>query len=490
VSRRAVVVGAGLGGLATACHLLGAGWDVRVVERLDRPGGRAGRLERGGFRFDTGPTVLTMPGLLEDAFDAAGADLRDHLTLSRLDPAYRACFADGSELAVRADREAMAAEVAALCGPEEADRFVRYCEWLGRLCRLEMDRFLDRNYDGPLDLVRPLGPALALLRLGALRRLDTVVRRAFRDDRLQRLFSFQSLYAGVAPQQALGVLAVIAYMDVVAGVWAATGGVHAVATALADAVVRAGGEITYSTSVDAVVTAGGDGGGGPVRGVRVGGDLLPADAVVVNADLPGAYGLLPGVRTPPRLRRAHCSPSAVVWHVGVRGTPGPGVAHHNIHFASAWAAAFRDLDQGRRSADPSLLVSVPTVSDPALAPAGCSVLYALEPVPNLRADLDWSRLRGVVRDEMATRIAALGYPVDVVEEELVDPVDWARQGLVAGTPFSLSHRFFQSGPFRPSNVDARVPGLVFVGTGTVPGVGIPMVLLSGKLAAARLGPGA
>jgi len=488
VTRRAVVVGAGLGGLAASCHLLGAGWEVRVVERMDRPGGRAGRRERGGFHFDTGPTVLTMPALIEDAFAAAGSAMGDLLTLTQLDPAYRACFADGSELAVRADPDAMAAEVAGLCGPEEADRFVRYCEWLGRLCRLEMDSFLDRNYDHPLDLLRPLGPALALLRLGALRRLDTLVRRAFRDERLQRLFSFQSLYAGVAPQQALGVLAVIAYMDVVAGVWAATGGVHAVATALADAVVRAGGEITYSTSVDRVVTAS-DGGVGPVQGVQVGGDLLPADAVVVNADLPGAYGLLPGVRTPPRLRRAHCSPSAVVWHVGVRGAPRSGIAHHNIHFAEAWAEAFRDLDQGRRMADPSLLVSVPTVSDPALAPAGCSVLYALEPVPNLRSDLDWSRLRGVVRDEMAERIEGLGYPVDVVEEELVDPVDWARQGLVAGTPFSLSHRFFQSGPFRPPNVDGRVPGLVFVGTGTVPGVGIPMVLISGKLAAARLGPG-
>jgi phytoene desaturase len=237
VTRRAVVVGAGLGGLAAACHLLGAGWDVQVVERLTRPGGRAGRLERGGFRFDTGPTVLTMPGILDGTFAAAGVRMSDHVTLTRLDPAYRACFADGSELRVRADRAAMVSEVARVCGGDEAQRFVRYCDWLARLCRVEMDAFLDRNYDHATDLLRPVGPALALVRLGALRRLDTIVRRAFRDDRLRRLFSFQSLYAGVAPHQALGVLAVIGYMDVVAGVWAATGGVHAVATALAEAVV-------------------------------------------------------------------------------------------------------------------------------------------------------------------------------------------------------------------------------------------------------------
>jgi len=488
MTRRAVVVGAGFGGLAAACHLVGSGWDVEVIERLGAPGGRAGRLERNGFHFDTGPTVLTMPDLLAATFAATGGDMDDHLELTRLDPAYRACFADGSELRVRADRDAMAAEVARVCGPAEAERFDRYCDWLGRLCRLEVPSFLDRNYDHVTDLVRPLGPALGLLRLGALRRLDRVVARAFHDDRLRRLFSFQSLYAGIAPHRALGVLAVIGYMDVVAGVWAARGGMHAVATGLADALAKAGGRISYGRSVDEVVLADGD--RGAVRGVRTAGDLVTADAVVVNADLPGAYGLLPGIRPPASLRRARYSPSAVVWHAGVRGRPAAGHAHHNIHFGHAWRRAFRDLGDGRRMSDPSLLVSVPTLSDPTLAPPGCSVLYTLEPVPNLTGGLDWARLRATMRSELSARIQRLGYPVDTVEESLVDPVDWARQGLAAGTPFSLSHRFLQSGPFRPSNVDDRAPGLVFVGTGTVPGVGVPMVLLSGKLAAERLGPGA
>jgi len=271
-------------------------------------------------------------------------------------------------------------------------------------------------------------------------------------------------------------------------VWSAAGGIHAVATGLADAVVGAGGRISYSCPVDEVVVAGGD--RGPVRGVQLhGGESIAADAVVVNADLPAAYGLLPWLKVPRRLRRAHCSPSAVVVHRGVRGTPPAAAAHHNIHFAQEWDSAFRALDQGRRMPDPSLLVSVPTRSEPDLAPPGHSILYALEPVPNLTANLDWSRLRTTVHDDITARLEQLGYPVDAVEEEVVDPLDWARQGLVAGTPFSLSHRFLQSGPFRPANVDPRVPGLAFVGTGTVPGVGIPMVLLSGRLAAARLGPG-
>jgi phytoene desaturase len=164
------------------------------------------------------------------------------------------------------------------------------------------------------------------------------------------------------------------------------------------------------------------------------------------------------------------------------------VAHHNLHFGAAWAGSFRALtSDGVRMPDPSTLVSVPTLTDPALAPPGGAVLYALEPVPNLTAGIDWRVEGPCTEDDLRARLARFGYPVDdVVTSHLVDPRDWAAQGLVAGTPFSLTHRFSQSGPFRPANVERRAPGLVFAGCGTVPGVGVPMVLLSGRLAAERV----
>jgi phytoene desaturase len=483
-----VVVGAGLGGLSAACHLVGRGHDVTVVEASGGPGGRAGLLELEGYRFDTGPTVLTMPHLVERALNAAGADLADALPLRPVDPMYRACYADGSELRVWHGRAAMAAEVASVCGPGEAAAFERFCDWLERLYRVEMPHFIERNYDSPLDLARPLRPAVELVRLGAFGRLARAVGRRFADERLRRLFTFQSLYAGLAPYEALAVYAVITYMDVVNGVVVPEGGMHALPRALATAAEKAGVQFRYGTPVERILLEGDA--GGAVTGVRLaGGEVVPARAVVCNADLPGAYRhLLPGLAPPRVTRTGNYSPSAMVWHAGVRGDLPAGAGHHNVHFGAEWEGAFRALlRDGTRMPDPSLLVTVPTVSDPSAAPPGRHPLYVLEPVPNLDGAVDWATERSRVRDDLAAAVERLGYPSDVEVEALVTPTDWAAQGLERGTPFSLSHRFRQTGPFRPGNVDRRAPGLVFTGSATVPGVGVPMVLVSGELAAQRVG---
>jgi phytoene desaturase len=197
--------------------------------------------------------------------------------------------------------------------------------------------------------------------------------------------------------------------------------------------------------------------------------------------------LLPGVPAPRAVRTGAFSPSAVVWHVGASGTPGPHVRHHNIHFGDDWDGSFDAIiDRGELMPDPSRLVTVPTVSDPTAAPPGSTAMYVLEPVPHTGAGIDWRRESGPMRERLHAFLEAGGYPTDVREELLVTPDDWRAQGLHLGTPFALAHTFRQSGPFRPSNTDRRVPGLVFAGSGTQPGVGIPMVLISGKLAAARV----
>ncbi len=483
---RIVVVGAGLAGLAAGCHLAGRGHDVLITERESIPGGRSGRQASAGFLFDTGPSVLTMPQLIADTLGAAGVRMTDVLTLRRLDPAYRAVYADGSTLRVRAEHAAMRAEIDAASGPVDAAAYDRFTDWLAELYDAEWSRFIDRNFATSLDLVSSPRAAARLLRLGAFGRLGPAVRRRFADPRLHRLFSFQALYAGLSPDDALALYAVITYMDTVQGVWYPDGGMHAIPAALATACEKAGGRIRYGAEVTEILRRSDTGG---VAGVRFAdGEAERADAVVLTPDLPVAYRrLLPDLRPPGVVRSGTYSPSAVVWHLGVRGRPDDDTAHHNIHFGHEWAGAFTALlRDGRLMPDPSRLVTVPSRTDPGAAPAGCSTLFVLEPVPNLTADLDWTVQAGPLRERLLAFLADAGYPTDIVVEQLVTPLDWERGGMHLGTPFSLAHTFRQTGPFRPSNIEKRVPGVFFAGSGTVPGVGVPMVLISGKLAADRI----
>jgi phytoene desaturase len=482
---RVVVVGAGLGGLAAAIRLAAAGCEVTVLEREDAPGGRAGRRDVDGFSFDLGPSVLTMPELIADLYAVAGEDMARHLTLERLDPAYRAVFHDGSELAVRAGVEAMAAEIREWSGAAEAARFLRLVEHLAALYDATYEGFIDANFDSPLDLVRPRRLA-RLVRLGGFRRVHALVSGHLTDWRLVRLFTFQSMYAGMSPYEALGVYAVIAYMDLVRGVYAVRGGIHAVSRALAALAVRTGADVRLATPVERVEVAAG-------RAVAVrtlGGERVPCDAVVLTPDLPVAYrDLLPADATPARVRKLRYSPSCVVVHLGL-DRPLAGAAHHNIHFARDYRASFDDVLAGRMQRDPSWFLSVPTVSDPALAPPGGAVAFYLLPAPNLTGDpINWDAQRDRELALALDRLERAGYgPVTSAARvrEVVTPADWAAQGMAAGTPFAASHHFFQTGPFRPRNVAPNVGGVVFAGSGTTPGVGVPMVLVSGKLAAERV----
>jgi phytoene desaturase len=481
-----VVVGAGLAGLAAALHLAGRGREVTLIERGSHPGGRAGRLNAGGYRFDTGPTVLTMPDLLAEPLAAVGEELSSRLDLVRLDPAYRAAFADGSTLDVHTDAGAMTDAVAAFAGPAEAAGYRRLRAWLTELYAHEFNQFIAANFDSPLSLITPNLARLA--GLGAFRRLERAIGRFIGDERLRRVFSFQSLYAGESPRHALAVYAVIAYMDTVAGVYFPRGGMRAVPDALAAAAASAGVKLHYDAAVTTLERS-----GDRVTAVRTASGLrVPCDAVVLATELTTAYQLLG--RRPRRPLPLRPSPSAVVLHVGARRS-WPGAAHHSILFGHAWDSTFENvITDGTLMSDPSLLVTRPTATDPGLAPDGTDVLYILAPVPNLdRGRIDWDRDGPGYADELAATVADRllpGLPAEVSVRRVVTPTDWARQGLVAGTPFSYAHSFGQSGPFRPGNLPRGVANVALAGCGTVPGVGVPTALISGRLAADRVtGPG-
>ncbi|MEV4944974.1 phytoene desaturase family protein [Streptomyces sp. NPDC053755] len=479
-----VVVGAGLSGLAAALHLLGAGRRVTVVERDAVPGGRAGRLEVGGYRMDTGPTVLTMPHLADEAFAAVGDSLYRRVELIALHPAYRARFADGSLLDVHTDGDAMEAEVRRFAGAAEAEGYRRLRTWLRQLYQAQMRRFIDTNFDSPFRLLHPDLARLAAL--GGFGRLDAQIGRFLSDERLRRVFSFQALYAGVPPARALAAYAVIAYMDTVAGVFFPKGGMHALPQAMADAAADAGGAFRWSAEVSALETS-----TGRVRAVRLAsGERIACDAVVLTPDLPVVHRLLG--RAPRRPVALRASPSAVILHAGTDRT-WPELAHHTISFGAAWEGTFDELTRtGRVMSDPSLLITRPTTHDPDLAPAGRHLHYVLAPCPNTTTGPSaaaWDALGPRYRDSVVAELERRGlhgFGASVDREVLVTPADWTAQEHLAGTPFSAAHTFAQTGPFRPRNLVRGYDNVVLAGCGTTPGVGVPTVLVSGKLAAARI----
>ncbi|WP_229795641.1 phytoene desaturase family protein [Saccharothrix coeruleofusca] len=475
-----VVVGAGLAGLSAALHLRGDGHEVTVVERLPHPGGLAGRLDLEGHRIDTGPTVLTMPELLDEALAAVGERLADRMELLPLHPAYRATFADGSALDVHTDAERMEQAVREFAGGREAAGYRELRSWLTRLYQVERERFIGANFDSPLDL---LGRDLvALTRMGGFGSLAGAVGRFLRDERLRRVFTFQSLYAGVAPRHALAAYGVIAYMDTVAGVWFPRGGMRAVPQALADAAEAAGVRFHYGAEVVALERS-----GARVTAVRTAEGRVPCDAVVLATGPGQSARLLRGRArpVPPRW-----SPSAVVVHLSAARVA-DDLAHHTISFGEAWDRTFREIvGDGALMSDPSLLLTTPSLTDPGLAPAGRHLQYLLAPCPNLEAaPLRWDVLGPRYAEELVGELARrklVPAAADVTGLSLATPDDWARAGQAAGTPFSLAHTFGQTGPFRPGNLPSRRGNVVLAGSGTTPGVGIPPVLISGRLAAQRL----
>mgnify|MGYP001218852430 FL=1 len=508
--------GAGLSGLTAALRLRGAGCQVTVVEREDVPGGLVrtetltpGPLSGGiltgggpGPLCDTGATVLTMPELIVEALGEVGVapdEAWRRLDLVPVDPTYVATFADGTELTLPRGAAAAGDAVSAQLGGREGAGVRRLFGWLGDLYDAEFDTFIDRNFHRPSDLAdrRTLTDAAALIRLGGLTSMSSKVASFIDDERLQRMFSFQALYAGVPPQRAAAIYEVIAQMDIGRGLSHPRGGIGRIGAVLADALVNSGGRLRLRTAATRIVRE-----GGLVRGVTVaGGERLPADAVIATVPPPAVADLL-GRPLPrgPRWRGVRYSPSAVVVHgtaprAMTAGWPGH---HHTISFGAAWAETFDDLigKSGRLMRDPSFLITRPAFSDPDryIAADADSVLVeavsVLAPCPNLHtADLAWESITDPYVTECLRTLESRGFHgiAGGLRIARVDtPRTWASAGLPAGTPFGAAHTLTQTGPLRTPNRWPSLPNLFLAGAGTIPGVGIPPVLISGRLAAARV----
>ena len=482
--RSALVVGAGLGGLATAARLQHAGWQVTVLERHDHPGGRAGQWSSEGFHFDTGPSLVLMVEYWQQLFRDLGRRLEDYLTFVQLDPNYRIHYHDGQTLEVTSRLNVMMENLERI-EPGAGQKLLEFLAHTGRLYRDGVG-FIDRNMHRPGAMLNP-SAGVTLLGGGALGDLRTMVGRFFRDERLRDAFTFQSLYLGLSPFASLAIYGLLPYTEVAGGLHYPMGGMHALPRAVERLFVELGGRIRYGTEVTRFEQA-----GRTVQAVVLAdGSRLAADVVVANSDLPYTYASLAG-KPLPGVDRKEFSCSVVLMYLGVNRRY-PQLLHHNLIVSEDMRGDCDRIFNRHEMPDaPPYYICAPTRTDPSLAPEGSELLFilALAPSQNPIRPIDWSVEGPRFGEKMLDRLERFGLTdlrQHLVTRRIVTPADFTRNyGNLRGEAFGLSHGLTQIGYFRPHNRHRSLENLYFVGQSTHPGCGLPMVLISARLAAERI----
>lgn len=478
---RAIVIGAGLGGLAAAVRLRARGYQVTVIEALDRLGGRARVLVRDGFTFDMGPTVITAPHLIDELFTLLGADRREHVEFIPLDPFYRLLFPDGSQFDFVGDEERLLNQIARF-EPRDVDGYRRLARHAQRIFDVGYTQLADKPFHDFREMLRVV-PAMARLRSD--RSVYDVVARYIRDERLRQVFSFESLLVGGNPFTTTSIYLLIHWLERRWGVHYARGGTGAVISALAALLAGHGVEVRTGEAMREIIIE-----NGRAVGVRVStasGDRVErADLVVCNADPATVYRDNVAARWRPLLARRQMrqSMSLFVAYFGARATY-PDLAHHTVVLGPRYRELLDDIFERQVLAeDMSLYLHAPTRTDSAMAPPGHESFYVLAPVPNVRSGVNWTREAPRYFDRVMTTLERRVLPnvkAELVSTSWITPDDFARDLRSAdGAAFGPEPRLTQSAWFRHHN-QSPIPGLYFVGAGTHPGAGIPGVLNSAKV---------
>jgi phytoene desaturase len=477
------IIGGGFGGLAEAIRLQARGFQVTLFEKRPFLGGRAYQLQKDGYTFDMGPSLITAPFIIDRVFEAAGKRMNDYLDLIPLDPFYRVYFHDGSFMDYSGDPEKMKKEISRF-SPEDAAQYDRFFRDIKKVYDAVITEGLgSRPF---LTLKSFLTFAPKAIRLGGWRPVYDFVARYFKDQRTRFMFSFHPLFIGGSPFRAPSIYIMIPYLERAAGVWFSKGGMYSVVQAFEKIFRELGGEVRAGVEIDEIVIR-----NGVAAGVRVGDQIFPADAVVSNGDVPWVYRNLikPEHRarrwTDASIDRLHMSMSCFLLYIGTRKQY-PQLKHHTLIISKRYRELVEDIfDRKILPEDFSLYLHAPTRTDPAMAPPGCESMYVLLPVPHLGSGIDWSKAAGPLTDRLLAfleddfGLTGLRQNIDVLET--FSPQDFASSlNAHLGSAFSIEPRLMQSAYFRPHNRSEELKHLYFVGAGTHPGGGVPGVLLGAE----------
>jgi len=482
-----LVIGAGIGGIAAAARLARAGYQVTVIEKNARPGGRCDQIVRDGHRFDVGPTLFLMPEVFAETYQALGQRMEDHLDLRRINPTYRIRFDDGSQITLSADINQMQPQLEAI-EPGSFNGFLRYLAEGNLHYKLSLEKFVGRNFYSLLDYFSP-GNLPLLFQLKALKKHYDNVGNYFTHPYLKAAFTFQNMYLGLSPYDAPATYSLLQYTELADGVWFPMGGMYRVIESLTGIAESLGVKFIYSAPAKQIEVV-----GDRATGVILeDGRRLPADLIVANADLPYVYDkLLPDRAEAERIDRMKFTCSALMFYWGVDKIY-PQLGMHNVFLAGDYKASFDAIfNDSSLPAEPSLYVHAPARVDPTAAPEGQDTLIVLVPVGHLDEGKaqDWDGMRARARKATLDRLADIG--VTDLEQHLKFEIsytaeDWQQMyNLAKGAAFGLSHNFWQVGYLRPQNRHAHYRNLYFAGASTHPGTGLPIVLLSAKLTTERI----
>ena len=478
-TRKAVVVGSGIGGLTLAIRLQAAGLQTTILEKREKVGGRAYQLVDRGYVFDMGPSLVTAPAILDEVFRVAGTRLREEVDLVPLDPFYRIHFADGSSFDYVGDPDRMREQMSAFHAADGAT----YDRFMDDLKPIHDAVIAERLGTAPFD--RPstmLSFVPKMLGLGAHRSAYGYVSRYFKDERLRFTFSFHPLFVGGNPFKTPAIYLMIPYLERAGGVWFTTGGMYSLVEAFARTFRRIGGTILTDHEVEQIRTE-----NGRATTVVARGREFPAEVVVSNAGVHHLYKNLlsdtPKKRwTPRKLRSLDHSMSCFLLYLGV-GKTYPELAHHTLILSERYKELLRDIfDKKILPDDFSMYLHIPTRTDPGMAPEGSESMYVLIPVANNRSGIDWSEEAGPFADKVLAFLEEWG--MDGLREHLevlhlFTPDDFQTELNAAdGNAFALVPKLLQTGWFRPHNRSDEIEGLYLVGAGTHPGAGVPGVVLS------------
>ena len=485
---RAIVIGAGFGGLALAIRLQAAGVSTTILESRDKPGGRAYYWERDGFVFDAGPTVITDPACLEELWDLAGQRMADDVALEPVQPFYRLHWPDGTTFDYTNDDRLLREEIAKL-NPADVAGYAKFLDYSGGVYREGYEKL---GHVAFLDFASMVKAAPALAKYQAWRSVYSIVSSFVQSEKLREALSFHTLLVGGNPMTTSAIYALIHKLERDGGVWFAKGGTNRLVAGMVALFERLGGTLRLGDPVVQIETLGDR----ATAVVTQSGWRGEADMVAANADIMHVYKQLlsdsrSARRTAAKLERKRYSPSLFVVHFGIKGT-WPGIPHHMILFGPRYKGLLDDIyEHGVLSEDFSLYLHHPTVTDPSMAPEGCSTFYALAPVPHMgKFPGDWETVKPIMEkrilDEVGRRL------IPDIHDRIVTKFSYAPPDFATdlnahlGSAFSLEPVLTQSAYFRVHNRDDAIPNLYFVGAGTHPGAGIPGVVGSAKATAALM----